>query len=100
MLEGHGYTAGCLKCNRVRERRPAAGTRHSGECRARFEALLRSIGDATRADERIREHLAQRVQASVEAAAAPVPRSAAGTGAASSSGSRPGQEEPESRAEP
>eukprot|EP00969_Alexandrium_andersonii_P076307 3364377-Alexandrium_andersonii.AAC.1 len=75
MLEEHGYTAGCLKCTRVRERRPAAGTRHSEECRARFETLLRSIGDASmaRADERIREHLAQRVQANVEAAAASVP---------------------------
>eukprot|EP00969_Alexandrium_andersonii_P170373 7533006-Alexandrium_andersonii.AAC.1 len=26
MLEEHGYTSGCLKCTRVRERRPAAGT--------------------------------------------------------------------------
>eukprot|EP00969_Alexandrium_andersonii_P328883 14532423-Alexandrium_andersonii.AAC.1 len=34
MLEEHGYTAGCLKCARVRERRPAAGTRHSEERRA------------------------------------------------------------------
>eukprot|EP00969_Alexandrium_andersonii_P048385 2122462-Alexandrium_andersonii.AAC.1 len=78
MLEEHGYTAGCLKCDRVRERRPAAGTRRTEECRARFEALLRSIGDASmaRADERIREHLAQQAQASVEAVAAPVPRSA------------------------
>eukprot|EP00969_Alexandrium_andersonii_P037049 1623140-Alexandrium_andersonii.AAC.1 len=53
-----------------------------------------------RADERINEHLAQRAQASAEAAAAPVPRSAVGTGAASSSGERPGQEGPESRSEP
>eukprot|EP00969_Alexandrium_andersonii_P121551 5373560-Alexandrium_andersonii.AAC.1 len=75
MLEEHGYTAGCLKCNRVRERRPAAGTRRSEERRARFETLLRSIGDASmaRADARINEHLAQRARASVEAAAAPVP---------------------------
>eukprot|EP00969_Alexandrium_andersonii_P197789 8737526-Alexandrium_andersonii.AAC.1 len=72
MLEGHGCTAGCSKRNRVRERRPAAGTRHSEERRARFEALLRSIGDASmaRADERrVNEHLAQRAQARVEAAA-------------------------------
>eukprot|EP00969_Alexandrium_andersonii_P098988 4367366-Alexandrium_andersonii.AAC.1 len=71
MLEEHGYTAGCLKCTRVRERRPAAGARHSEECRARFEALLRSLGDASmaRADERVNEYLAQRLQA--EAAAAP-----------------------------
>eukprot|EP00969_Alexandrium_andersonii_P287056 12689619-Alexandrium_andersonii.AAC.1 len=34
MLEEHGYTAGCLKCNCVHERRPAAGTRHSEERRA------------------------------------------------------------------
>eukprot|EP00969_Alexandrium_andersonii_P216998 9584636-Alexandrium_andersonii.AAC.1 len=53
-----------------------------------------------RADERINEHLAQRVQASVEAVAAPVPRSAEGTAAASSGGSRPAPEEPEGRSEP
>eukprot|EP00969_Alexandrium_andersonii_P228594 10095791-Alexandrium_andersonii.AAC.1 len=46
----------------------------------------------SRADARANEHLAQRVQASVEAAAAPVPRSAEGTAAASSSSSRPAQE--------
>eukprot|EP00969_Alexandrium_andersonii_P007635 332472-Alexandrium_andersonii.AAC.1 len=34
MLEEHGHMASCLKRNRVRERRPAAGTRHSEECRA------------------------------------------------------------------
>eukprot|EP00969_Alexandrium_andersonii_P270177 11942627-Alexandrium_andersonii.AAC.1 len=64
-----------LKRNRVWERRPAAGARRSEECRARFETLLRSIGGASaaRADARINEHLAQRVQASVEAVAAPVP---------------------------
>eukprot|EP00969_Alexandrium_andersonii_P142347 6293821-Alexandrium_andersonii.AAC.1 len=75
MMEEHGYTAGCLKCNRVRERRLAAGTRRSEECRARFETLLRSTGDASmaRAGARIYEHLAQRAQASVEAVAAPVP---------------------------
>eukprot|EP00969_Alexandrium_andersonii_P234051 10334054-Alexandrium_andersonii.AAC.1 len=62
MLEKHGHTADCLKRNRVRERRPAAGTRHSEERRARFETLLRSIGDASMAwaDVRINEHLAQR----------------------------------------
>eukprot|EP00969_Alexandrium_andersonii_P254094 11230526-Alexandrium_andersonii.AAC.1 len=48
MLEEHGYTAGCLKCTCVRERRPAAGTCHSEGRRARFEALLRSIGDPGR----------------------------------------------------
>eukprot|EP00969_Alexandrium_andersonii_P271489 11998775-Alexandrium_andersonii.AAC.1 len=53
-----------------------------------------------RADERIDGHLAQRVQAHVEAAAAPVPRSAVGAGAASSSGSRLAREEPEGRSEP
>eukprot|EP00969_Alexandrium_andersonii_P217438 9604511-Alexandrium_andersonii.AAC.1 len=63
MLEEHGYTAGCLKCSRVREQRPATGTRHSGECRARFETLLRALrlGDASmaRADDRVNEHLAR-----------------------------------------
>eukprot|EP00969_Alexandrium_andersonii_P121653 5378463-Alexandrium_andersonii.AAC.1 len=46
--------------------------------------MLRSIGDASmaRADGRISEHLAQRVQATVEAVAAPVPRPVVGTGAA------------------
>eukprot|EP00969_Alexandrium_andersonii_P302874 13388495-Alexandrium_andersonii.AAC.1 len=61
MLEGHGYAAGCLKCSRVRERRPTAGARRSEECRARFEGLLRALGDASvaRADERVNEHLAR-----------------------------------------
>eukprot|EP00969_Alexandrium_andersonii_P082237 3624634-Alexandrium_andersonii.AAC.1 len=60
MLEEHGYTAGFLKRARARERRPAAGTRHSGERRARFEALLRASGDASmaRADARANENLA------------------------------------------
>eukprot|EP00969_Alexandrium_andersonii_P108832 4801542-Alexandrium_andersonii.AAC.1 len=52
------------------------------------------------ADERINEHLVQRARANVEAAAAPVPQSPVGTGAASSGGSWPGQEEPEGRSEP
>eukprot|EP00969_Alexandrium_andersonii_P192105 8485307-Alexandrium_andersonii.AAC.1 len=61
MLEEHCYTAGCLKCSRVRERWPAAGTHYSEECRARFEGLLRALGDANmaRADERVNEHLAR-----------------------------------------
>eukprot|EP00969_Alexandrium_andersonii_P246233 10881143-Alexandrium_andersonii.AAC.1 len=69
MLEEHGYTAGCLKRSRARERRPAAGTRCSEECRARFEALLRASGEASmaRADARINEHLSRRVQDGVEA---------------------------------
>eukprot|EP00969_Alexandrium_andersonii_P282287 12480552-Alexandrium_andersonii.AAC.1 len=56
----HGYTAGCLKCTRVRERRPAAGARHSEECRTRFETLLRASGDASvaLADARANEYLA------------------------------------------
>eukprot|EP00969_Alexandrium_andersonii_P009240 404673-Alexandrium_andersonii.AAC.1 len=72
MLEEHGYAAGCLKCSRVREQRPAAGTRHWEERRARFEALLRASGDASvaRADARANEHLARRVQEGAEAAAA------------------------------
>eukprot|EP00969_Alexandrium_andersonii_P209120 9235408-Alexandrium_andersonii.AAC.1 len=52
------------------------------------------------ADERISEHLAQRVQANAEAGAGPFPQSAVGAGAASSVGSRPGQEEPRGRLEP
>eukprot|EP00969_Alexandrium_andersonii_P025403 1109825-Alexandrium_andersonii.AAC.1 len=61
MLEEHGYTAGCLKCSRARERRPAAGTRRSEERRARFESLLRAAGEASmaRADERVNERLAR-----------------------------------------
>eukprot|EP00969_Alexandrium_andersonii_P242048 10689990-Alexandrium_andersonii.AAC.1 len=61
MLEEHGYTAGCLKCSRARERRPAAGARHSEERRSRFEGVLRASGDASvaRADERVNESLAR-----------------------------------------
>eukprot|EP00969_Alexandrium_andersonii_P215680 9526524-Alexandrium_andersonii.AAC.1 len=61
MREEHGYTAGCLKRSRARERRPAVGARHSEERHARFESLLRAAGDASvaRADERINEHLAR-----------------------------------------
>eukprot|EP00969_Alexandrium_andersonii_P278688 12317739-Alexandrium_andersonii.AAC.1 len=53
MLEEHGCAAGCLRCSRVRERRPAAGSARSEECRARFETLLRGSGGASaaRADE-------------------------------------------------
>eukprot|EP00969_Alexandrium_andersonii_P098128 4332148-Alexandrium_andersonii.AAC.1 len=100
MLEEHGYAAGRLERNRVREWRPAAGTRRSEERRVRFETVLRSIGGASmaRAGARANEHLAQRAQANVEAAAVPVPRPAEGT-AASSSGLRP-PGEPEGRSEP
>eukprot|EP00969_Alexandrium_andersonii_P104766 4622469-Alexandrium_andersonii.AAC.1 len=61
MLEEHGYTAGCLKCSRVREHRPAAGTRHSEERRARFENIFRAAGDESmaRADERVNERIAR-----------------------------------------
>eukprot|EP00969_Alexandrium_andersonii_P318310 14060422-Alexandrium_andersonii.AAC.1 len=64
MLEEHGYAAGCLKCSRVRERRPAAGTRHSEERRAWFESLLRAAGEASmaRAGERVNERLAREAQ--------------------------------------
>eukprot|EP00969_Alexandrium_andersonii_P216595 9566788-Alexandrium_andersonii.AAC.1 len=60
MLEEHGYTANCLKCSRVRTQRPAAGTRHSEERRARFEAILRASNDPSvvRADRRVNEYLA------------------------------------------
>eukprot|EP00969_Alexandrium_andersonii_P315577 13943095-Alexandrium_andersonii.AAC.1 len=34
MLEEHGCAAGCLERSRIRERRPAAGTRHSEQRRA------------------------------------------------------------------
>eukprot|EP00969_Alexandrium_andersonii_P252795 11172243-Alexandrium_andersonii.AAC.1 len=61
MLEVHGYTAGCLKCSRVRERRPAAGTRRSEERRSRFEGILRAARDVSmaRADERVNERVAR-----------------------------------------
>eukprot|EP00969_Alexandrium_andersonii_P121592 5375346-Alexandrium_andersonii.AAC.1 len=64
MLEEHGHAAGCLKCSRLREHRPAAGARHSEERRARFQALFRASGDAStaRADDRANEYLARRVQ--------------------------------------
>ena len=59
LMEVHGYTAGCPRCSRVRANRTTAGSRHSEECRARFEAILRAAGDANieRADARINEHL-------------------------------------------
>eukprot|EP00969_Alexandrium_andersonii_P121036 5349850-Alexandrium_andersonii.AAC.1 len=87
VLEEHGYTAGCLKRSRLRGRRPATGARHSEERRARFEALRGASGDASaaRADARINEHVAKRVQDGVEAPAAVAPRA----GAASSSGVAP-----------
>eukprot|EP00969_Alexandrium_andersonii_P273285 12078565-Alexandrium_andersonii.AAC.1 len=61
MLEEHGYTAVRLKCSGVREHRPAAGTRHSEERRACFEALLMASGGASvaRADARANEYLAR-----------------------------------------
>eukprot|EP00969_Alexandrium_andersonii_P077105 3399632-Alexandrium_andersonii.AAC.1 len=60
MLEEHGYTAKFLKCSRVRTQRPAAGTRHSEECCARFEAILRANNDPSmeRAGRRVNEYLA------------------------------------------
>eukprot|EP00969_Alexandrium_andersonii_P091387 4033860-Alexandrium_andersonii.AAC.1 len=84
MLEEHGYAAVCWKCSRVRERRLAAGARHSEERRALFESLLRAAGDASmaRPDERVNERLAREAQNQVEAAAAAAPR----PGVASSSG--------------
>eukprot|EP00969_Alexandrium_andersonii_P097106 4286236-Alexandrium_andersonii.AAC.1 len=33
----------CLKCSRARTQRPAAGTRHSEERRARFAAIPRAV---------------------------------------------------------
>eukprot|EP00969_Alexandrium_andersonii_P059065 2602310-Alexandrium_andersonii.AAC.1 len=76
MLEERGYAAGCSKCSRIRDRRPAAGARRSEECRARFEGPLRALGDASmaRADGRVNEQLARQVQNRVEAAAAVAPR--------------------------
>eukprot|EP00969_Alexandrium_andersonii_P245325 10842384-Alexandrium_andersonii.AAC.1 len=66
MLEERGYTAGCLKCSRVRTGRPSAGTRHSEDCRRRCENLLREAQDPRmlRADQRVNEHLAERLRAS------------------------------------
>eukprot|EP00969_Alexandrium_andersonii_P344970 15249038-Alexandrium_andersonii.AAC.1 len=60
MLGEHGYIADCLKCSRARTQRPAAGTRHSEECRARCEAILCANNDPSmaRADQRVGENLA------------------------------------------
>ena len=73
LMEEHGYTAGCPRCSRVRANRTTAGSRHSEECRARFEAVLRAAGDANieRADARINEHLAEQVRLHAEASAGP-----------------------------
>eukprot|EP00969_Alexandrium_andersonii_P316641 13989198-Alexandrium_andersonii.AAC.1 len=85
MLEEHGYTANCLKCSRVRTQRPAAGTRHSEDCRARFEAILRASNDPSmaRAGQRVNEYLADQVRANAERAPAPVPGSSSGGAQAS-----------------
>eukprot|EP00969_Alexandrium_andersonii_P276122 12205129-Alexandrium_andersonii.AAC.1 len=103
LLEEHGYTAGCLKCTRVRTQRPSAGTRHSEECRARFEAILRAAGDASmaRADERINEHIAEKLRASVEspgavgATASGVPGTLGASGSGSSDRLGANRERPE-----
>eukprot|EP00969_Alexandrium_andersonii_P280060 12380523-Alexandrium_andersonii.AAC.1 len=56
-LGEHGSTAGCLKCNRARV------------LSGRVRGILRAAGDASiaLADERINEHLVERVRAAVEA---------------------------------
>eukprot|EP00969_Alexandrium_andersonii_P198132 8751336-Alexandrium_andersonii.AAC.1 len=65
--------------------RATPGAQRSEECRARFEALLRALGDArvARAGERVDEHSARQVQNRAEAAAAVGPRA---EGAQSSGG--------------
>eukprot|EP00969_Alexandrium_andersonii_P169669 7500432-Alexandrium_andersonii.AAC.1 len=82
MLEEHGYTAGCLKCPRARSGRPSVGTRRSEDCRRRFENLLREAQGPRmlRADQRVNEHLAERLWESVEGRPA-------GSGTSSSSSS-------------
>ena len=64
MLEKHGYTAGCRRCTLLRTGRTAAGVKHTEPCRDRIESRLRAEGDEsmTRADARVNEHLADRVQ--------------------------------------
>eukprot|EP00969_Alexandrium_andersonii_P041785 1832248-Alexandrium_andersonii.AAC.1 len=76
MLEEYGDAAGCSKCSRARERRPAAGAQRSEECRSRFKSILRATGDANtaRVDERVNERLSREAQSRVEAGAAVVPR--------------------------
>eukprot|EP00969_Alexandrium_andersonii_P074395 3281333-Alexandrium_andersonii.AAC.1 len=66
MLEEHGYIAGCPKCSRARTGRPSAETRHSEDCRRRYENLLRAARGPRmlRADQRVNEHLAERLRAS------------------------------------
>ena len=60
-----GFTDRCRKCELLRQRRSAAGSAHSEECRARFEAILREAEDprVRRADARVTERLAVEVQA-------------------------------------
>eukprot|EP00969_Alexandrium_andersonii_P293587 12976982-Alexandrium_andersonii.AAC.1 len=85
MLEEHGHAANCLKCSRVRTQRPAAGTRHSEEGRARFESILRANNDPSMAgaDQRTNEYLADQLRANAERAPAPVPGSSSGGAQAS-----------------
>eukprot|EP00969_Alexandrium_andersonii_P042220 1852447-Alexandrium_andersonii.AAC.1 len=63
MLEECGCAAGCLKRSWARSGRPSAGTRRSEDCRCRCESMPRVAQDARtlQADERINEHLANRL---------------------------------------
>jgi hypothetical protein len=45
-LERWGYTANCLRCKLMRERKPAAGKAHSEACRSRIEEAMRGEGDS------------------------------------------------------
>eukprot|EP00969_Alexandrium_andersonii_P289646 12802409-Alexandrium_andersonii.AAC.1 len=85
MLEEHGYTANYLKCSRVRTQRPVAGTRHSEDCCARCEAILRANNDPSmvRADRRANEYLADQLRVDVESAPAPAAGSSSGGAQAS-----------------
>ena len=63
-LEQYGYTAGCRRCTLLRAGRTAMGVKHTEPCRDCIEGRLRAAGDESmaRADARVDEHLAGRVQ--------------------------------------
>ena len=64
MLEQHWYTVGCRRCTLLRTGRTAMGVKHSEACRGRIEGHLRAAGYQimVRADARVNEHLASRVE--------------------------------------
>jgi hypothetical protein len=72
-LERHGFTAGCRRCNLMREGRKSQGVKHRDECRIRVEQALRDAGDPRldRAERRVLDELERRAAEGGEAEAEP-----------------------------